>query len=76
VSALPPRERPGRRRRGPLPAVAALLLAALVFALGVAVGQAVEEGPRPGETQTLVRTLPPADLAPPPETVTVTVSGP
>ncbi len=72
-----PRARPPRRRRrGPLRAVAAAALLLLAFALGVAFGQALEENPAPGGTQTSVRTLAPADLSPPPETVTVTVSSP
>lgn len=68
-----------RRRassRGPFPVIVALALLLLAFALGIALGQALEENPQPGETQTSVRTLKPADLAPPPETVTVTVSRP
>ena len=72
-----PRSRPPRRRsRGPIRVVAAVALLALAFALGVAFGQALEENPDPGGTQTSIRTLKPADLAPPPETVTVTVSSP
>ena len=67
---------PRRRRRAPLRIAAALALLLLAFAIGVAFGQALEESPDPGGTQTSVRTLRPADLAPPPETVTVTVSSP
>lgn len=52
----------------------ALLLVA--FAAGVAVGQALEENPSPGGGRTFVRTLEPAELEPPPETVTVTVTAP
>jgi len=75
VSARPrPR---ARRRRTPRVARAALrvALALLVFAAGVALGQALEDNPDPGGTQTLVRTLKPLELAPQRETVTVTVSG-
>ena len=75
MSAARPRP-PRRRGRGPIRAAAALALLALAFALGVAFGQALEENPDPGGTQTSIRTLKPADLAPPPETVTVTVSSP
>lgn len=54
-----------------------VLLAAgllFVFAVGIAVGEAVHDNPKPGGTQTLVRTLEPVPLAPAAlETVTVTV---
>jgi hypothetical protein len=54
-----------------------VLLAAgvlVVFALGVGVGEALNDNPRPGGMQTLVRTLRPLPLAPAArETVTVTV---
>lgn len=49
---------------------------ALLFLLGLAVGQATRENPRPGGTQTLVRTLDPLPLVPPESTVTVTTSSP
>jgi hypothetical protein len=72
-----PRPRPVRRRRGgPLRVAAGVALLLLAFAIGIAFGQALEENPQPGGTQTSVRTLRPADLAEPPETVTVTVSSP
>jgi hypothetical protein len=65
--------RPQRSRR----ARTALLVAAgtLVFAVGVALGEALGDNPRPG-TRTEVRTLRPATVAPPPRTVTVTVTEP
>ena len=51
--------------------------AIVVFALGVALGEALHDNPRPGGTQTLVRTLRPLPLAPAArETVTVTVQNP
>ena len=53
-----------------------LLLAGLlvVFAVGIALGEALRDNPRPGGTQSLVRTLHPLPLAPAArETVTVTV---
>jgi hypothetical protein len=51
-------------------AVAALV----VFALGIGLGQALNDNPSPGGRQTLVRTLQPLPLAPAArETVTVTV---
>jgi hypothetical protein len=55
----------------------AAVLAAAVFAVGVAVGESLHDNPRPGGTQTLVRTLKPLPLAPAArETVTVTVQKP
>jgi hypothetical protein len=64
-----------RRRRRPLlvwgvPVAGAVLL----FALGVALGQALEENRGGSETQTSIRTLEPETL--PAETVTVTVTSP
>ena len=50
---------------------------AVVFAVGVAVGEALHDNPRPGGEQTLVRTLRPLPLAPAArETVTVTTQNP
>jgi hypothetical protein len=55
----------------------ALVALAVVFVVGVAVGAALHDNPKPGGTQRLVRTLRPLPLAPAArETVTVTVSGP
>ncbi len=52
------------------------VMLALVFVLGIAIGEAIHANPRPGGTQTLVRTLRPLPLAPAAlETVTVTVPG-
>lgn len=51
--------------------------AAIVFVVGIAFGEALHDSPRPGGTQTLVRTLEPLPLAPAArETVTVTVQKP
>jgi hypothetical protein len=54
-----------------------ILLAAfvlVVFVLGIGLGQALNDNPQPGGTQTLIRTLHPLPLAPAArETVTVTV---
>jgi hypothetical protein len=44
----------------------------LVFVAGLALGQALHDNPKPGGTQTLVRTLKPLALPPARETVTVT----
>ena len=67
------RRRPQRARR----ARAAVLVAAgaLLFAIGVALGEALRDNPRPG-VRTQVRTLRPATVAPSPRTVTVTVTRP
>jgi hypothetical protein len=51
-----------------------LLGAVVVFAIGVALGQALEENRGGGETQTSIRTLEPETL--PAQTVTVTVTSP
>jgi len=49
----------------------------VVFAVGVAVGEALHDGSPGGGTQTLVRTLNPLPLAPAArQTVTVTVQNP
>ena len=50
------------------------IAAMVVFALGIGLGQALNDNPSPGGRQTLVRTLQPLPLAPAArETVTVTV---
>jgi hypothetical protein len=57
--------------------VLAAAFVAVVFVVGVAVGEALHDNPRPGGTQRLVRTLRPLPLAPAArETVTVTVQNP
>ncbi len=46
----------------------------VVFVVGLAVGEALDDSPKPGGSQTFVRTLQPLPLAPAAlETVTVTV---
>ena len=60
-----------KRRR----TLALLVVAAVCFAVGVAVGEALHDNPRPGGTQTSVRTLTPTALPPAAVTVTVTTSG-
>jgi hypothetical protein len=55
----------------PILIVAAVLV---VFVVGIGLGQALNDNPKPGGTQTLLRTLEPLPLAPAArETVTVTV---
>ena len=57
--------------------LAAGAAAVVVFVIGIAVGESLHDNPRPGGTQTLVRTLTPLPLAPAArDTVTVTVSNP
>jgi hypothetical protein len=66
------RPRPRRRRRhiGRWLVRAALLL--IVFAIGIALGQTLDDSSAPTGTQTSVRTLEPVTLSA--ETVTVTVT--
>lgn len=64
------RPRRARRRVGPWLLRAAALVVA--FAVGVAVGQALDDSSPPSGTETSVRTLEPGTLSA--ETVTVTVT--
>ena len=61
MTALTPVERHDRRRRRRREEVTRwgirVAIALLVFALGVALGQALHDNPKPGETITLERTL-------------------
>jgi hypothetical protein len=71
--AIHPRRLPRRDRR---PLRTALVAAGLVvaFVLGIALGEALHDRPKPGGSQTIVRTLTPLPLAPAARsTVTVTV---
>ena len=71
-----PRRPPPRRRLPPAPALA-VAAAVAAFVLGIALGEALDDNPRPGGTQTIVRTLNPLPLPPAArETVTVTTSTP
>ena len=65
-----PRPRRDRRRLGRWALCIAGLLA--VFAIGVALGQALDDASPPAETHTSVRTLEPGTLSA--ETITVTVT--
>jgi hypothetical protein len=64
-----PRPLPARTRRRYL--VFALVGALLAFVLGLALGQALEEGGKGSGAVTYERTLDPVTVAPPPRTVTV-----
>jgi hypothetical protein len=72
------RPRPPARRRRRVPSWVLVGVGLLVaFAVGIAVGEAVHDNPKPGGTQTLVRTLQPLPLEPAARsTVTVTVTTP
>ena len=66
-----------RRRRRKSRLLVPLVGAVLVFGLGIALGEALHDNPKPGGTQTLVRTLNPLPLTPAPgPAVTVTSSNP
>ncbi|HEY4621526.1 MAG TPA: hypothetical protein VIG93_07465 [Gaiellaceae bacterium] len=74
-------ERPGgerrlRRRRTIWRRLAVALALVLVFLVGIAFGQALDDTPDRGGVTTTVRTLEPLPQEPPPRTVTVTVTQP
>ena len=80
----PPGRRSQERARGRRHSVAGRTLAwilrlavlAAVFLAGLSIGRAVEDAPRPGGTQTGVRTLEPLTVQPEERTVTVTTESP
>ena len=72
-SRFAPRTSDDRRRAQLQRRVLGIVLVALVFALGVALGQALNDNPKPGRSRMFVRTLEPSTLPPVRETVTVTV---
>ena len=59
IDPLPPARRRAARRRLWPRVVALVVCAAILFALGVALGLALDDRPVPGGTQTYVRTLEP-----------------
>jgi hypothetical protein len=63
------RERRRRRLRGRIVAGVALIV---VFGVGIALGEALNDNPAPGGAQTIVRTLTPLQV-PPAARTTVTV---
>ena len=68
------RRRRARRRRRLSWRLLQLAVVLAVFAIGVALGEALHDNPTPGGTKTLERRLTPLPLAPARETVTVTVT--
>jgi hypothetical protein len=78
VEPTPRRERRrgrGRRRsRRAAGWILRLVVLAAVFLAGLSIGRAVEDAPRPGGTQTVIRTLEPLTVQPDERTVTVTTS--
>ncbi len=66
------RARRRRRTRRIVASILALVLLGVVFLAGLAIGKAVEQAPRPGGPQTVVRTLDPLSVEPEERTVTVT----
>jgi hypothetical protein len=67
------RRRAQRQRRGiPRRWIGAAALLVVVFAVGLALGEALHDNPKPGGEKTTQRTLKPLPLAP--QTVTVTVA--
>ncbi|MGH3014290.1 MAG: hypothetical protein ACRDNR_09200 [Gaiellaceae bacterium] len=66
------RARRRRRSRRVVSSILGLALLGVVFLAGLAIGRAVEDAPRPGGTQTVVRTLEPLTVEPQERTVTVT----
>ena len=63
MSELPPRRRPPRRSPWPRRALVAVLVLA-IFVLGIALGQALHDGPPSPATVTYVRTLEPVPQQP------------
>ena len=62
------------RRRRAVRVALGLVAAAVVFVAGYSLGRAVEQAPRPGGTQTQIRTIEPGTLPPVTRTVTVTTA--
>lgn len=62
------------RRNRPLRWALLVVVLAVVFFAGLAIGKALEKGPRPGGSQTLLRTLQPRTLPSVERTVTVTTA--
>jgi hypothetical protein len=65
-----------RRRRAVLRAALIVIGAVLVFLLGIAFARTLDERPKPGGAETIVRTLTPLPQGAPTRTVTITVTSP
>ncbi|HWE82750.1 MAG TPA: hypothetical protein VG265_13960 [Gaiellaceae bacterium] len=67
--------RPARKRRRRLRLVVMPLALGVVLVIGVGLGEALHDNPKPGGSQTIVRTLRPLPLVPVArDTVTVTTT--
>lgn len=69
-------DRRSRHRRVALLWVLRLLVIVAVFVVGLVVGRALEDAPKPGGEQTIVRTLVPETVGPAGSVITVTVTAP
>jgi hypothetical protein len=56
---IEPSRRRTKRRSGPLRWVVAVVAAALLFAVGIALGQALKDNPKPNLTVTTTKTIVP-----------------
>lgn len=70
------RARRRSRVRAFLPWLLGVLALGLAFFAGLAIGQALEQAPEPGGTNTRIRTIEPLTVAPAERTVTVTTTAP
>jgi hypothetical protein len=75
VTAPVARRVASRRRRRRLAGALVLVGLAVAFAVGIALGESLNDNSPPGGTQTLVRTLLPLQV-PPAARTTVTLGGP
>ena len=71
---LAARRRPRRRGRAALRWSVRVVVVAIAFSAGLALGQALDDNPEPTGVLTSERTLHVGTVGPPPETATVTVT--